>query len=259
MTLPRFNSGSLGRLSFEHVNEICDVVERLRPLLTVRPDLFAGGDSPIVFGRITFSTSFGDHKWVEVVPEPKDDRRFATQWQDRPGGRQSFSAADGDRYQPAFAIYPFTFNGLATEIVRFPVGTVCALTQIVGVDGKQAWLILTGSIEFGTIAKILSYTEQVPNKRWLYHWQEVIPDPIQPNTGWVQKPNGRQSGSNPGDYPLAQNGTEWTGDNGWAQAADVEITRLPIPAGTIVPLNLTPVPIFSLTNGLSIACSQPEP
>lgn len=254
MTLPRFNSGSLGRLSFEHVNEICDVVERLRPLLTVRPDLFAGDDSPIVFGRITFSTSFGDHKWVEVVPEPKDDRRFATQWQDRPGGRQSFSAADGDKYQPAFAIYPFTFAGSATEIIRYGVGTVCALTQITGADGKAIWLILSGSIEYGTIAKITGNTA-APNsdRRWTYQWVEVIPDPANPASGWVEKPNGRRSGSLPGDYPAAQNGTEFTGLTGWADAP-ATVTRLPIPNGTIVVMQLSPVPLFSLTNGLKVEC-----
>ena len=255
MTLPRFNSGSLGRLSFEHVNEICDVVERLRPLLTMRPDLFSAPDSPIVFGRITFSTTFGDHKWVEVVPKPRDDRRFAPQWQDRIGGRQSFNAADGDKYQPAFALYPFTFAGSATDIIRYAIGTVCAMTQVTATDGKSFWLILTGSIEYGTIARINSSVPASSDLRWSYQWTEVVPDPINPSSGWVDKPGGRRSGSLPGDYPPAQNGTEWTGLAGWAEGA-ADVVRKPIPNGTIVVMQLTPVPIFSLTNGLKVTCPE---
>lgn len=260
MTLPRFNSGAVGRLTFEHVNEICDVVERLKPLLQLRPELFATPESPVIFARITGSTTFGDHQWVEVVPKAKGDTRFATQWEDRPGGRRSNPAYPPEFYQPAFAIYPMSFEGAASEIVRYANGAVVALKQITGTDGKSCWMILTGEIEFGCVAKITGNT-QIPNSelRWQYRWDEVIPDPINPSAGWTQKPGGRRGGTGiPGDYPHAQNGTEWTGLSGWAEPADVT-RRLPIPTGTIVVLQLSPVPIFALTNGLAVTCPEPTP
>lgn len=260
MTLPRFNSGSVGRLTFEHVNEICETVERLRPLLTMRPDLVSAFESPIVFARIVSSTTFGDHQWVEVVPKSKGDTRFATQWQDRDGGRRSNPAYPPEQYQPAFAVYPSSFTGAASEIIRYPNGAVCALMQVTGVDGKSCWMILTGSIEFGCVARIDGVTSYPDTQlRWSYRWSEVIPDPINPTAGWTVKPGGRKGGTGiPGDYPAAQNGTEWTALTGWSEPAD-NVRRLPIPVGTIVVMQLTPVPIFALTNGLAVNCPEPTP
>ena len=144
--LPRFTSGQLGRLTFEHLNEICDTVDRLRPLL-ITPNAATLNTPDLVFARITNTVgTYGDHRWVEVWPKTKADYNRYVEWEDRPDGRQSFASTDGDRYQPAYAVPAWS---VATGAgVSLNVNSIVSMLRLVGADGKKiARLDIGGGVE----------------------------------------------------------------------------------------------------------------
>ena len=90
MNLPRFTTGSVGRLTFEHVNEICSLVEQLRPLLTLVPSNVVGPDFDIVMARIkSADATNGSHEWEEVETKPRAQIVSGQEWRVRDGGRRS--------------------------------------------------------------------------------------------------------------------------------------------------------------------------
>lgn len=266
MDFPRFTSGSLGRLSFEHVNEIVDVVEKVRDLLRRNPGLLDETPPEVFFARITAvgSQTTGDHQWTEVLPKSKAALASPTQWQDRDGGRKSYAPADGDRYQPAFVLHPFTFNGTNPTVLT--VGTVVALSRTKGPDGKVAFQILYSAAAPANATEVFparlaaAISRDNPNRgRWKYEWVEQELIATGGSLEWNNKPNGRKTVALGGTYPPAVNGCELLdtpGIGGVSNPAAIESNAF-VGAGVVVQMHLIQngaVPYFSIPNGLNITC-----
>ena len=261
MDFPRFTSGSVGRLTFEHVNEICSMVEQLRPLLRDGPISQGRGGLPILFARITAAnTQFGNHDWVEVEIAPRADVRTSGAWRDKVDGRKSAAYADGDRYQPAFAIREWN----ATEFDTLPVNAIAALVPLKGADGKPCWLAIASMVQQGGTfpARILSAQPLgTQGQRWVYAWEEVqwSGSPI---NDWTTLQGGRTSGTVPGGGPAhnALNGAERPGGGSMAGGGPGTATALPIPNGVVVSMGYVSgggVSFFSLNNPYQITCTTP--
>ena len=267
MDFPRFTSGSLGRLSFEHVNEIVDVVEKVRDLLRRNPGLLDETPPEVFFARITAvgSQTTGDHQWAEVLPKSKAALASPTQWQDRDGGRKSYAPADGDRYQPAFVLHPFTFNGTNPTVLA--VGTVVALSRTKGPDGKVAFQILysaaapAGGEMFPVTLGAATPRDNPAAGRWTYQWQEV--EWAQQVGGvfeWQVKPGGRKTVALGGTYPPAVNTCERKNQSGIGGSLPGGATEsnAAVASGVVVQLfviNNGAVPYFCVPNGLNVACT----
>ena len=173
--LPRFTSGQIGRLTFEHLNEICDTVDRLRPMLQGSKYSIS---SELVLARISGYgldvEQFGDHLWKEITPAPRNQIRRAPTYTDRVGGRESGTVQDGDKYQPAFL--PGISDNPINRYPTLPVNTVVVLMRVPTVDGKTFWLAIN-QISTTTFAAEIMANEALdvgsPVNRWYYHWREV--------------------------------------------------------------------------------------
>lgn len=257
MNLPRFNSGQVGRLTFEHVNEICALVEQLRPLLTKDARLSPSGEFETLFARITArNTTYGSHQWVEVEPKPRTEIQFHYEWQDRVGGRKSRTPSDGTAYQPAYAIAPYAF-AFPSDVQLVEINSIVCLARLKGTDGKIAWQIVAskppaavfpaeimGSVAIGTTT---------PNNRWRYYWREVRWNVT--SSAWETFTGARVSLAQTPDYPAAANGCEQSSVTWGGLGPGNVVSNLAIPNGTVVPLAFVGVlPFFSLPNPLRIEC-----
>jgi len=172
--LPRFTSGALGRLTFEHLNEICDTIDRLRPALEsgkypTSPDLVLAR----VTGYGTDVENFGDHTWTEVEAEDRNQIRDTPQFRDRSGGRTSGTFQDLTTYQPMFLL------GLAqspsSTRPTIPTNTVCVLMRVATQDGKTFWVAIGQTSTATFAAEIVSSSTMGANdtNRFIYEWREV--------------------------------------------------------------------------------------
>jgi len=258
--LPRFTSGQLGRLTFEHLNEICDTVDRLRPLL-ITPNAATLNTPDLVFARITNTVgTYGDHRWVEVWPKTKADYNRYVEWEDRPDGRQSFASTDGDRYQPAYAVPAWS---VATGAgVSLNVNSIVCMLRLVGADGKVSWLILS-AVAQSVIPAVIDSAAPLgavtnPATRWKYTWREVYADIVTPagqpaDIVWRIKTGGAGGGTN-NLGPFAVNGCE-TGNVWGSGPAGAIITIAPISVGTVVPMAFSAQSAyFSIPNALNVQC-----
>jgi hypothetical protein len=261
MALPRFNSGSIGRLSFEHLNEICDTIDRLRPLLLRNAFMLDGTETETLWARIlpyVGTNNYGDHVWEEVIPKARNNLVWSCQWETRSGGRKSGAVTTGDKYEPAYAPSGFTFNG--QNPVRIPVDTVVVLGRMKGTDGKIAWQIISPAAPTTFPAMITSAAPRTTAppavRRWAYQWIEVTTNDAS-SREWITKPNGRKSAGAPGDEPFAVNGCEQAnvhGIGGTGPVGTVE-SNAPVSAGVVVTMSYDgPYPFFSVPNGLNITC-----
>jgi hypothetical protein len=257
MNLPRFTSGSVGRLTFEHVNEICSLVEQLRPLLVKDGRLGTLGEFETIFARITArDITYGSHQWVEVEPKARNEVRFPSEWQDRVGGRKSNAPADGAAYQPAYAINPFTFT-LPNDVQLLDVNTVVCLARLKGVDGKVSWLVVASkppsAVFPAEIVGAVAIGTTTPTNRWRYYWREVRWN-VQAAT-WETFTGARVSLAQTPDYPTAVNGCEQSSVSWGGIGPGNIVSNLAIPNGTVVPLAFVGIiPFFSLPNPLRIEC-----
>lgn len=256
MTLPRFNSGSIGRLSFEHLNELFDTVERLKALLPEKSDRIP--DTTIV-ARITGSTTAGAHTWTEVMPRAATSAGAVFLWEERTGGAKSGAATDA-AYDPAFLIADFAWNGTTPAASRMPNDSVVVMRKLRRKDGKNAWVILN-SVGAGTTfaAKITASTLTAPAagcasgtvQGWLYDWAECY----RTGAGVMEWTSGGRSSASLGK---ARNGAErdCTSGVGGPPPQGVSETNQAIANGTVVVMALDSAgkPFFSLTNDRSITC-----
>jgi hypothetical protein len=258
--LPRFNSGQIGRLTFEHLNEICDTVDRLRPLLTAGAG-FVPTSSDLAFARITATQgTYQDYRWVEVWPKSKADYNRYVEWEDRPDGRRSFASTDGDKYQPAYAV---PLWGATTGAgVTLGVNSIVSIMRLVGADGRVSWLILS-AVSQSVIPAIITGAQTLgaatnPPTRWKYTWKEVVAQINVPagqpaDIVWVLKPGGAAGGST-NDGPYAINGCE-TGTIPGSGPAGAIVSLAPIGINTVVPLAFSAQSAyFSIPNGLNVQC-----
>lgn len=172
--LPRFTSGAIGRLTFEHLNEICDTVDRLRPALQsgkypTTPDLVLAR----VSGYGTDVENFGDHLWVEVEAQDRNQIRDTPQFRDRVGGRKSGTFADGAEYQPMFLMG--TVESPTSTRPTIPVNTVVVLMRVATQDGKTFWFAISQVSTTTFAAEIVSSAtlSATDTNRFLYEWREV--------------------------------------------------------------------------------------
>jgi hypothetical protein len=258
--LPRFNSGQIGRLTFEHLNEICDTVDRLRPLLAAGPG-FVPTSSDLCFGRITaIPGAFGDYRWVEVWPKSKADYNQQVEWEDRPDGRRSNASADGEKYQPAYVIP--AWDSTTSTGVTLGINSIVSMLRLVGADGKVSWLILSALAQ-STIPAVITMAQTLgvaanPPTRWKYSWKEVYADIVVPigqpaDVVWRLKANGASGGTD-GSGPYAVNGCE-TGLIPGSGPGGALISLAPIAVNTVVPLCFSgQSAYFSIPNGLYVQC-----
>jgi len=258
--LPRFNSGQIGRLTFEHLNEICDTVDRLRPLLTAGAG-FVPTSSDLCFARITHAAgSYQDYRWAEVWPKSKADYNRYVEWEDRPDGRTSFASTDGDRYQPAYAIP--AWGATTGANVTLGVNSIVSMLRLIGADGKVSWLILSALAQ-STIPAIITAAATLgvatnPPTRWKYTWKEVYADIVVPagqpaDIVWRLKTGGASGGAD-GSGPFAINGCE-TGTVPGSGPGGAIISLAPIAVNTVVALSFSSQSAyFSIPNALNVQC-----
>jgi hypothetical protein len=258
MTFPRFNSGNVGRLSFEHLNELFDTVEKLKPLLSMR-----GGSAEVdlmLVARITGSTANGAHTWTEVVPKAATDGGAPFLWEERTGGAKSGAANDAD-YDPAFVIERFTWTGSNPTPTRLPNDSVVVLRKLRRKDGKQSWIVVNGVSSGGCwAARITVATLTAPAagcgaqtvQQWLYDWEEVSRASA---TTMEWTAGGRTSAT----VGKARNGAErgCVSGVGGPPPANVTETNQAVAVGTVVSMSLDAAgrPFFSLTNDRAISCA----
>jgi hypothetical protein len=256
MPLPRFNSGSVGRLSFEHLNELFESVERLKTLL---PEPSARVPDTTIVARITGSTATGAHTWTEVMPRTAATAGAVFLWEERDGGAKSGASTDPD-YDPAFLIADFAWNGTSPAPARMPNNAVVVMRKLRRKDGKNAWIILQ-SVGAGTTfaAKITASALTAPAagcgggtvQGWLYDWGEVY----RTSAGVMEWTAGGRSSASLGK---ARNGAErdCTSGVGGAPPNGVSETNQAIANGTVVTMTLDSngQPFFSLTNDRNITC-----
>lgn len=260
MTLPRFNSGNVGRLSFEHLNELFDTVERLKPLLSARG---SSVDSDLMLvARITGSNTNGAHTWSEVIPKGTTDGGGLFLWEERTGGAKSGASTDAT-YDPAFVIERFTWTGSNPTPTRLPNDSVVVLRKLRRKDGKQSWIVVNGVASGGCFAaRITAATLTAPAagcgtatvQQWLYDWEEV--SRASPTTmEWSLVSGGRTSGG----VGKARNGAErgCVSGVGGPPPANVTETNQAVAANTVVSMSLDAAgrPFFSLTNDRAIVCA----
>lgn len=271
-SFPRFSSGSLGRLSFEHVNEMLDTLERLRPLLKYAPEQFTEGKAEYLWARIVTSSPGGAHEWEEVVIQDREHVYTSPRFEVRTGGRKSGTSADGDKYQPAFSPMPFDWDGV--DAFNLMENSIVLLYRFSGKDGKIGWLIV-GTIEgkpsiFPAVIKGFAAApgepaNQTEVRRWYYSWREATLSRTQvAGVGSVvsfveQTTNGRAGGSVAGaTYQPAINGCERSGITGIGGGIPQGTYERPAPisVGTVVMLQTSgDLAYFSIPNGMFVSCT----
>ena len=259
MTLPRFNSGNVGKLTFDQLNEMFDTVERLKPLL-LNGAPAASGES-VLLARIISSNTNGAHQWQEIVPAPATTAAQPYTWKDRVGGAKSSTAQD-TAYDPAFVIESFTWNGASPAPTQLAAGSVVVLRKTRREDGKQAWVIVNGVSSGGvwaakiTNSTLTALTAGCPAgqtlQAWLYDWSEVHRDAA---TGMEWVASGRTSATT----GKARNGAErgCISGVGGAPPANVSESNQAIANDVVVAMSLDSngKPFFSLSNDRFITCT----
>lgn len=260
MTLPRFTSGSIGNLSFEHLNELMDTVDRLRARLDAMDGNGTADSSDWIVARVTNAQSAtGSHEWVEVMPDAADMVGDGVRWIDRPGGATSGPPGNQTLYQPAFALRTADFDPDTETAVTFPRDTVVVLRRSKRTDGKRLWLIVNVLTDVPVFpARILGSVLAEPDlgsqrgQRYRYRFWQVAWNPK--TQTWDNDAGGYNTEINPPDL-YARNGAEVPYSAGVGGSGPGSINNAPIKAGVIVMMSLDGAqPWFSLTNGLDVVC-----
>ena len=267
MDFPRFNQGAVGNLTYAHMNEVFQLLERLRPFLEGDPSRFMQQQEELLTARITASDSSGMMQWQEVLPTGSGALNSPLTWTTREGGRKS-GAPTASTFEPAVAPPAYTGEGTPTTPVPMQVGSVAVLRKSKRMDGKQLWQAISSVAAPSSsvfAAKIVGKVARPPcasdNKtyRWLYDWDEVTANQAS-SYEWVTFSGsrfGRNSGA-PGSYPPALNGAEVNcivGCGGTAPSGLVE-SNAPLANGVVVQMAQLPNGLFyfSLGNTISVQC-----
>jgi hypothetical protein len=245
MIFPRFTSGALGRLTFAELNEMMSLLEQLRPLLKSKQAVSSVDSEEVLMARIgNPQGSQGAMTWVEVVPDGSTGERDQLEWINREGGRSSDHALDdGIASEPAFVPFRRIEADGSEGYYTLPFGSVVPLRRIERIDGKPAWVALSG-VDRGVFPARITGATQVLSQSWLYDWVEA--DRI--GGGWQDVPLGRLG--------TAVNGAERGTAVGVGSPGIGTENNQPIATGTVVPMHQTAsgTYYFALANDLQVIC-----
>lgn len=265
MDLPRFTTGQVGNLTYAHLNEAFQLLDKLRPLLISGSSFNAGGEALLV-ARITGTAAATPSlmTWEEVVLKEAVAVTSVMQWQARDGGRTS-AAATSAEFTPAF-VPPLFGQSSSTAL---PTGTVALLRRTTRIDGKPAWMVVSsvsgGSDIFPARIDSARTREAVGGVtfRWLYSWTEVaLLDTASAGfyLDWTPVTNGRVGCQAATCSAEAFNGAERYSTHGLGGTgpAGANETNASIGIGTVVPLCRDAVSglyYFSLGPATNISCN----
>jgi len=238
---PRFTSGSVGRLTFDVVN---DLFARVESLEASRKENRTGTEQlgyPIMLAKVLeVRAAQGvadclEAKWVEQASSPCGGVDMDV------GGRRSGTEADPWEF-------PIYGNGLE-------VGQIVAIFANYAADGRLFYRTVGGSAGGGGVAaRIKSAAVITANVAWRYEvelvewngssWQLTDPQTI------LQAVNGCESMPDP-TYP-----TTATFGVGFVPPAGLQqLVRLPIRNGIVVSISGTASPFFAVPNGYLVTCA----
>jgi len=230
---PRFTSGSVGRLTFDVVN---DLFARVESLEASRKENRTGTEQlgyPIMLAKVLEVRAAQDGsgcleaKWVEQASSPCTGADMAT------GGRRS--GTDADPW--ANAVYG---NSLS-------VGQTVAIFANYSTTGGLVYRAIESSASSETFPALITGRSEWPAYtdgkvyRWKYIWVEATfssPSPSGPNLEWMACAGGRNSGG----FPSAFNTFERDGiiGIGGGVPASARLSPAPVSIGTVVMLSRIP-------------------
>ena len=244
MPLPRFNSGSLGRLTFADINEMCVASEnsqkvsrvnsRKAAIEPVRKDLF------VTLSKPPSTAPVGDVAFAEVRLN-SSTQFIPPYWQLAPNGLTTGAhRLDNGQLNPNYQ--PCYFLRSVTGFYTSDLVGVARLTWFRSEEGRGYWIITARERRAEAFpAEITSKTATSPaplgGSRWLYSWREVVHTPssstfnypVAGMYGGVGLPNGAIQ------YGTALNGAEYSTPQAGGSGATV--TRLAIQIGEIVSMS----------------------
>jgi len=245
MDFPRFTSGALGRLTFAELNEMIDLIERLRPLLKSTRAAATFDAEEVLMARIgNPQGDDGAMTWVEVVPDEATGERQPIEWINRDGGRRSdYQLEDGLASEPAFIPGQRQNADGTTQHPVLPFGTIVPLRRTERIDGKPLWVVI-GAAELAVFPAMITGATPRAAQAWVYDWVEA------------DYSNGDWSAMDQGRLGTAINGAERRDDVGVGAPGAGTENNQPIANGTVVPLHQTAsgVYYFALANDLQVIC-----
>ncbi len=183
MTLPRFTSGNIGRLSFDDVNKICEVAEQAREFLAqAKPPRGATIERPMIWVWIEGNeTSANGTQGAMRFHEIELDRVSygveprAPVWRPKSNGIKSgdrllANGSDNPNYQPCFSIRRGSPPHLAN------IGGLARLQWVRAIDGKGFWLIVDREPQAEAFPARIEGSTLIAGTnppRYQYSWKEV--------------------------------------------------------------------------------------
>ena len=272
MPLPRFNSGSLGRLTFADINEMCVASEnsqkvsrvnsRKAAIEPVRADIWAVllgyASAPAVTGAINFTE-------VELIQYAGTPPHWVPRWQGATNGIKSgaltVNGATNPNYTPCF----FIQANLIQQNYRYgiPFG-VARLRWHKATNGLGCWFVVAQEQRTMTFpARINNYTSISGGAypRWSYQWSEVRRAQNPPTATTMEDfpeqfvSDGAPVSSLSINLGAAINGAEFT-LTAPTVPASVSLTRQPIGLGDVVQMSVddSGKPFFCKANAYAVAC-----
>ena len=259
MALPRFTSGSLGRLTFADINEICAAAElvqkfardRLSPESSVEPvrrEIWVWIDLPEP------SDIVGSMPFYEV--ELVGDQGSVPMWQKKTNGIAGGSSANqginNPKYPPCYSILKKTPPHIA-----LPAG-IARIAWLRAEDGSSRWLVVdrepNGIFPARiTSAQVISNTNPT---RWSYGWKEVQTQNFSNFVDFVGQRTASGDGMGGVGVPMgaALNGAEYASVPSGGSVYSV--TRIAIKIGEVVALSVDSAnkPFFHARNDYLVAC-----
>lgn len=233
MTFPKFNSGSIGRLGFETMNDVFARIEKLEQKTSSIDQ--ATTTRGIFLARITETNANGYAAFVEV-----NFGNFPSQIpEDMTGGKTSTNGSN-----------TFAYPAIGSS---FSVGQIVTLIPTYTKDGKLVYKNLPESVE-SFPAKIISSSVIVADKQWKYTVQKASINQL-PNSVVL---------SSYGPQMYAYNGCEWIDDTATIfgvgmesanSSATFRMVRRAIRGGVVIcSPDVNGLLHFSVPNGYKVTC-----
>ena len=250
MQFPRFTDGSVGRLTFAHLNDLFARVEALEGAAS-SPSASAGMRGRVVTARVTAQPQGGVYSWVEV--ERKGDA-----WLDKPDG---LSSSDPSVDPPNTVAFPII--GAITE--PFPVPLVIAPQY--KEDGSLFYSPTAPGTSGAGVYKITAFTAYGDQSsgalnKWQYTMKkqklEIVAGLPTFSTDTAFSPVVGLNGAEQRADPQYMTSTNDLYGVGWARPQGGKVqARNPIQIGIMVyavPMTGTGYHFFSLGNGYTTVC-----
>lgn len=234
MTLPRFTSGAVGRLTFRDLNEAFEAIDQLRKATDQKLEEQMARRR-IVLARITGKQG-DDYSWEEI------ERTTGTTYAVRLNGRTS---AEGSNQ------YANPIVGLGQ--VTLAIGDNVSIASAYSSTGQLYYVPLAVAGGGGAIPAIILGSSAEGSGQWLYSCKEAI----RQGGFWIQKPNAQTFS--------ARNGAENVPDASGVYGVGSRIIgnllllpeRQPIQNNVVVMVSTSSdgVRFFSVPNGYRIECA----